>query len=136
MSLYICRYTHSLLVLALWRPLMNTRSVGVEHFRELISLFALFRCNCCGCLVTDCSVAKSGWTLCLPMDGTMLASSSVHGDLPGKNTGVGCHFLLQAIFVIQGLNPCLPHWQADSLPLNHQGNPLVQLESSKAKPYS
>ena len=24
--------------------------------------------------------------------------SSVHGDSPGKNTGVGCHFLLQGIF--------------------------------------
>ena len=28
-------------------------------------------------------------------------------DFPGKNTGVGCHFLLQGIFLTQGLNPCL-----------------------------
>ena len=28
-------------------------------------------------------------------------------DFPGKNTGVGCHFLLQGIFLIQGLNQCL-----------------------------
>ena len=28
---------------------------------------------------------------------------------PGKNTGVGCHFLLQGIFLTQGLNPGLPH---------------------------
>ena len=28
---------------------------------------------------------------------------------PGKNTGVGCHFLLQGIFPIQGLNLGLPH---------------------------
>ena len=42
----------------------------------------------------------------------------------GKNTGVGCHFLLQRIFPIQGLNPCLLHWQTDTLPLSHQGNPL------------
>ena len=37
----------------------------------------------------------------------------------GKNTGVGCHFLLQGIFPTQGSNPrlpCLLHWQADSLP--------------------
>ena len=36
---------------------------------------------------------------------------------PGKNTGVGCHFLLQEIFPTQGSNPhllCLLHWQADS----------------------
>ena len=32
--------------------------------------------------------------------------------VPGKNTGVGCHFLLQAIFLTQGSNPCLLHWQA------------------------
>ena len=41
---------------------------------------------------------------------------------PGKNTGVGCHFLLQGIFLTQGSNPhllCLLHWQADSLPLSH-----------------
>ena len=29
-------------------------------------------------------------------------------DSPGKNTGVGCHFLLQGIFPTQGLNPGLP----------------------------
>ena len=39
-----------------------------------------------------------------------------------KNTGVGCHFLLQGIFPIQRSNPCLLHWQADSLPLKHQGS--------------
>ena len=37
------------------------------------------------------------------------------GDSPGKNTGVGCHFLLQGIFLTQGLNLHLLHWQADSL---------------------
>ena len=44
-----------------------------------------------------------------------------------KNTGVGCHFLLQGIFPTQRLNPHLLqllHWQADSLPLNHLGSHL------------
>ena len=44
---------------------------------------------------------------------------------PGKNTGVGCHFLLQGIFLTQGSNPCLlhlRHCQADSLPLSHLGS--------------
>ena len=44
-------------------------------------------------------------------------------NFPGKNTGVGCHFLLQGIFQTQGLNPHLLHWQADSLPLSHMGSP-------------
>ena len=37
-------------------------------------------------------------------------------DSPGKNTGVGCHFLLQGIFLTQGSNLHLLHllhWQAD-----------------------
>ena len=39
-------------------------------------------------------------------------------DSPGKNTGVGCHFLLQGIFLNQGSNLhllCLLHWQMSSL---------------------
>ena len=30
--------------------------------------------------------------------------SPVHGDSPGKNTGVSCHALLQGIFLTQGSN--------------------------------
>ena len=48
-------------------------------------------------------------------------------SFPGKNTGVGCHFLLQGIFPIQGSNPCLLcplHWQADSLSLAPPGKPF------------
>ena len=37
--------------------------------------------------------------------------------------GAGCHFLFQVIVLTQGLNPHLLHWQVDSLPLIHQGNP-------------
>ncbi|KAM7232407.1 hypothetical protein CapIbe_017168, partial [Capra ibex] len=47
-------------------------------------------------------------------------------DLPGKNTGVGCHFLLQGIFPKQGLNLHLfhlLHWQVGSFPLLHLGSP-------------
>ena len=43
---------------------------------------------------------------------------------PGKNTRVGCHFLLQGIFQTQGLNLCLLYWQGDSLPLSCLGSPL------------
>ena len=43
-------------------------------------------------------------------------------DFPGKNTGVGCHFLLQGLFLTQRANQ-FPDWQADSLPLSHQGSP-------------
>ena len=39
-----------------------------------------------------------------------------------ENTGVGCHSLLQGIFLIQGLDLGLPHWQADFLPSEPHGN--------------
>ena len=45
-------------------------------------------------------------------------------DSPGKKTGVGCHALLQGIFLTQGLSLCLLqvlHWQAGSLPLAPPG---------------
>ena len=48
-------------------------------------------------------------------------------NLPGKNTGVHCQFLLQEIFPAQGSNPPLMrllHWQADSLPLSHLERPI------------
>ena len=48
-----------------------------------------------------------------------LPGSSAHGDSPGKNTGVDCHFLFQGIFPIQGSNLCFfyhLYWPA-GLPL-------------------
>ena len=39
-------------------------------------------------------------------------------DFPGKNAGMGCHFLLQGISLTQGLNPGLLQWKAESLPLS------------------
>jgi len=43
-------------------------------------------------------------------------------DFPGKNTGVGCHFLLKGIFLTRRSNWSFLHWQADSLPVDHQGS--------------
>ena len=57
--------------------------------------------------------------------------SSVHGDSPGENSGVGCHALLQGIFPTQGSNLCLPHCRQILCHLRHQGNPKSCLETSK-----
>ena len=61
-----------------------------------------------------CSVIKSCLTLCDPMG---------PWDFPGKNTGMGCRFLLQGSFLTQGSNPWRLHCQAGSTPLSHQGSP-------------
>ena len=70
--------------------------------------------------VCVCVCAQLCPTLCSPMDCSM-PGSFVHW-ISRKNTRVGCHFLLQGIFLIQGSNPHLLHWQANSLPLSHQGS--------------
>ena len=44
-------------------------------------------------------------------------------DSPSKNTGVGCHALLQGIFPTQGLNPGLLHCKQILYCLSHQGSP-------------
>ena len=49
-------------------------------------------------------------TLCDPMDYSP-PGSSVHRDSPGKNIGVGCHALLQGIFLTQGLKQHLLHYR-------------------------
>ena len=43
--------------------------------------------------------------------------------------GLGCS-MAPGIFPDQGLNPCLPHWQADSLPLSQQGTPILYISPS------
>ena len=54
-------------------------------------------------------------------------SSSVHGDSLGKNTGVGCHTLLQGIFPTQGSNLGLPHCRRILYQMSHQGSPPSHL---------
>ena len=44
-------------------------------------------------------------------------------DSPGKNIGVGCHSLLQSIFLTQGLDLGLPHGGPILYCLNHQRSP-------------
>ena len=50
------------------------------------------------------------------------------GDSPGQGTGVGCHFLLQEIFVTWGSNLGLLNYQADSLPTEPPGSSFISLK--------
>ena len=71
---------------------------------------------------TTCGlVSQSCLTLCNRTD-CCPPGSSVHGISPGKNTGVGCHSLLQRIFPTQGSNPGLPHCRQILYCLSHQGS--------------
>ena len=67
------------------------------------------------------SVTQLYPTLCDPME-----SGLCSWGFPGKNTGVGCRFLLQGIFPTQGLNLCLLSllpWQEDSFTTEPPGKP-------------
>ena len=52
-------------------------------------------------------------------------------DSPGKNTGVGCHALLQGFFLTQGSNPGLLHCRQILYHLSHQENPSSQVHEGK-----
>ena len=74
-----------------------------------------------------CVLCAKSLQLCLTLCGPVDCSppgSSVHGDSPGKNTGVGCHALLQEIFPGPGIEPGSPALQVDSLPAVLPGKPL------------
>ena len=85
-------------------------------------IFQTLSCMClCVRVHTACSVAQSGLTLCDPMD-CSLPGSSVYRIITSKNTGAGCHFLLQGLFQTERSNPPLLHFlhrQVDSLPVHH-----------------
>ena len=71
---------------------------------------------------------QSGPTVCDLVDCSPPVGLLSPWDSPGKNTGVGCHALLQGILLTWGSNPRLLHllhWQVGSLPLALSGKPLI-----------
>ena len=71
-------------------------------------------------------VTQSCPILCNSMDCSLPGSS---WNFPGKNTGVGCHSVLQRISRIQGLNPGLLHCRQILYHLSHQGSPTMFLKT-------
>ena len=96
-------------------------------FLYLLNLYHIkvipYRCQGIMYFTYCCLVAQSCTTLCNLMDCSP-PGSFVHGDSPGKNTGVDCHARLQEIFPIQGSKPGLPHCRRIIYHLSHQGSPI------------
>ena len=57
-------------------------------------------------------------------------------DSPGKNTGGGCHFLLQGIFPTQESNPGLLHCSQILYRLSHQGSPTGKARGGWSQVFS
>ena len=81
----------------------------LSTFNEYVVLYVFYY----GCVLSG-SVMSDSWQ---PRGLTVACQVPLSMDFPGKNTEVGCSFLLQEIFLTQGSNLCLLsllHWQADS----------------------
>ena len=113
---------NSLLYLARRIHLFGSKGRGYVLYCVFIILVMEF------CAVL-CLVTQLCPTLCNPTDCSP-PGSPVHGDSPGKNTGVRCHALLQGIFPIQRSNPGLLHWRQILYQLSHQGSPKGVLTRS------
>ena len=75
----------------------------------------------CACELSTVQLFAALWTVARQAHLSM--------EFSRQDTGVGCHFLLQGIFLIQASKLCLLyllHWQADSLPLLHLGSSLFK----------
>ena len=70
-----------------------------------------------------CACSASQWCLTV-ISWAAAARLLCPWDSAAKNTGVGSPSLLQGIFLTQGSNLRLLHWQANSLPVSHLGRPL------------
>ena len=70
-----------------------------------------------------CLVTQSCVTLCNPMDCSP-TGSSVHGDSPGKNTGMGLPCPPPGDLPDPGIEPRSPALQADSLPSDPPGKAM------------
>ena len=75
-----------------------------------------------------CLVVQSCLTLCDPMS-CGPPGSSIQGDSPGNNTGVGCHAFLQRIFPTQGSNPGLQHCRRILYQLSYRGWTVQRLKA-------
>ena len=119
----------------LLQPLGHDRALGKLH--SLSSYIPKHPCNIllgekkdpeaktrAACFLQGRAVLSHVQLFVTPKD-CSLPGSSVHGDPPGKNTGVGCYVLLQGIFPTPGSSPGLPHCRRILYQLSHQGSPRV-----------
>ena len=90
------------------RILLSEENRNTNSKRYIHTLFIATLSTTAKISVVLCLFTQSCPILCDPMDCSPPVSS-VHGDSPGKNTGVGCHAQLHGILSTQGLNPGLPN---------------------------
>ena len=124
---------HEMIHFCCFKPLRLRYFALAALENQSASLSQLAQVSCplkIGCLTPNSTseVAQLCLTLCDPMEPTRLLHPQ---NFPSKSTGVGCHFLLQGIFLTQGSNPGLPHCRQTLYRLSHQGSPVWLLDPIK-----
>ena len=94
-----------------WKNMILVILVLISSFVPMVAVYSL--------------AAKLCPTLCDPMDCLCPLNS------PGKNTGMGCYFLLQGIFLTQDSNLGLLHYRQILYQLSYEGNPELNTHSPK-----
>ena len=98
-------------------PFSFRKAVGI-----LVSTSVLrFLYSPCGCVCVCAQPFSCVQFFATPW--TVAHQAPLSMEFSSKNTGVNCHFLLQGIFLTQGLDLHLwrlLHWQTGSLSLSHQ----------------
>ena len=98
---------------------LDSPSMSWGHWKDDSTLLSYIYCNLLKITVLHCLLPKI-WSCCCLVSKSCLTLMQSHGplptwflcpwDFPDKNTRVGCHFLLQGVFLTQGSNPHLLHW--------------------------
>ena len=123
LSLPVCLPTYTVLFFSL---LINTSLVSSSSTFVRIIFQQSQRARALSIITSLCvySATQPCPTLCDLVDCSPLGFSCPW-DFPGKNTGVGCHFLLQGIFLTRGSNPGLLHCRQILYHLIHWGSPIT-----------
>ena len=95
--------------------------IEVDVFLEL-SCFSYDQMDVGNLLSGSSAFSKSSLNI-WKFTGSRTVEAPLPWGFPGKNTGMGCHFLLQGIFLTQGLNSGLLHFRQMLYHLSHQGSP-------------
>jgi len=97
----------------LFRAVLGLRCFSLAVVRGCYPSLRCVGFSCCGAQAPG----RVGFSSCSSQAlGHRLNSCGAHGPSCSEACG---------IFLDQGLNPCLLHWQVDSLPLSRQGNPNI-----------
>ena len=118
---------HLYLMLPVYGPHVQKEETFTSHTLSFPASYDCFPTS----LDLECAVcAQVGLLFGTPW--TVAPQTPLSMRFPGKNTGVGCHFLLQGIFPTQKSSPCLLYWQVGSLPLSYWGSPHREYSLSES----